>query len=277
MAYPQVDGGVHAAAHRRDVLAGWALGVLAALVVTNAVAAGATEPEPAEAQIKHILRLNPNPAQGAEIFGYCAGCHGAQSEGLPAGWAPIIAGQHARYLVKQLIAYRSSQRWDPRMEPIAKGHGLRDDQDVADVVAYLAALEGEWGRDSHSISSVEASGYYGSHCRSCHGKDGSGDDTHFVPRIGGQDFAYVLRQLHDVVDGRRPNMRRQHYAALASLDVRQLVNLSRFVATLGAAAEDSVPTELNSGVRPALNGRSLVVSHATEPEARFTRDWLSLR
>lgn len=67
----------------------------------------------------------------------CVGCHGAQGEGMAT--FPRIAGQHADYLVKQLVVF---QRTDERPEgSIMKtvAHALSR-QDIEDVAAYAQTL-----------------------------------------------------------------------------------------------------------------------------------------
>ena len=198
-------------------------------------------------EVNAVLRLTANPTRGAEIFSRCAGCHAAQSNGLPEGWVPNINGQHPRYLAKQLIDYRHSVRWDARMGPAAKGHGLRGSQDVADVVAFLAAQPADWSTaDEYPLAAKEDGKFYRSHCSSCHGLNGGGNNSRYVPRIAGQDFTYLLRQMHDVVDGRRPNMSRGHLKPLENLDVVQLVGLSCYVAHLGEGNAQAEAPELST-------------------------------
>lgn len=226
------------------------VGFAAVAMLAAASAASETTGE-LRREVDAVLRLTPDSARGAEIFSYCAGCHTAPSSGLPEGWVPNIQGQHPRYLAKQLIDYRHSVRWDARMEPVAKGHGLRGSQDVADVVAFLAAQPADWsGSDEHSARATEDSKFYRSHCSSCHGLTGRGNNSRYVPRIAGQDFAYLLRQMHDVVDGRRPNMRREHLRVLEGLDVVQLVSLSSYISHLGEG-----DGELNAPELTTLNVR----------------------
>jgi cytochrome c553 len=67
----------------------------------------------------------------------CSGCHGTRGEGN--GAFPRIAGQHADYLVKQLVVF---QRTDARpegsiMKTVAHELSARDIEDVA---AYLQAM-----------------------------------------------------------------------------------------------------------------------------------------
>ncbi len=67
----------------------------------------------------------------------CAGCHGAQGQG--AATFPRIAGQHADYLVKQLVVF---QRTDERPEGAVMkvvAHGLTPD-DIENVATYLQAM-----------------------------------------------------------------------------------------------------------------------------------------
>jgi cytochrome c553 len=234
---------------------------VAMLVAASAAASGA--PEGLRREVNAVLRLTPNAARGAEIFSYCAGCHTTQSNGLPEGWVPNISGQHPRYLAKQLIDYRHSVRWDARMEPVAKGHGLRGSQDVADVVAFLAAQPADWSAsDEHSTVVTEDSKFYQNHCSSCHGLTGGGNNSRYVPRIAGQDFAYLLRQMHDVVDGRRTNMRRGHLRVLEGLDVVQLVSLSAYVSRLGEGGGVLNAPEVTS---LNLRRRSFPVGELFEP------------
>ena len=67
----------------------------------------------------------------------CAGCHGAQGQGVAT--FPRIAGQHADYLVKQLIVF---QRTDERPEGAVMkvvAHDLTR-EDIENVATYLQAM-----------------------------------------------------------------------------------------------------------------------------------------
>ena len=245
---------------RRQALA-WLLGVIASLGLVSAAADEASYRPDTQRDVEEVARLKANPVRGAELFSYCAPCHGTQANGLPEGWAPQITGQHPRYLTKELLDYRRSVRWDARMQPIAKGHALRGMQDIADVVSFLAAQApmGD-GTADNAPAGPEVKQFYRAQCSRCHGRSGSGDNLRIVPRIAGQDFAYLLRQMHDVVDGRRPNMRRQHFKALADLDVQELVRLARYVSHL------STNDESGSG--------ELTTTDGMWPEVRMAaREW----
>ena len=83
-------------------------------------------------------------AQGKQIFvegvpgrqiPACASCHGAQAQGN--GPFPRLAGQHAPYLLKQLLVIQSALRTAPVMHGVIKD--LTRDQMQA-VVAYLESV-----------------------------------------------------------------------------------------------------------------------------------------
>ena len=66
----------------------------------------------------------------------CAACHGENGVPTDAKTIPIIWGQQQSYLVKQLHDYRSGDRDDPIMSPIAKQLAQ---EDLRKIAAYFAA------------------------------------------------------------------------------------------------------------------------------------------
>lgn len=69
----------------------------------------------------------------------CAGCH--QADGRGNARFPRLAGQHAAYVQRQLLAYKSGRRaTDPLMTTV--GRRLRNDE-IEAVAAYVAAMPGK--------------------------------------------------------------------------------------------------------------------------------------
>jgi len=66
----------------------------------------------------------------------CAACHGAEGISSNPLW-PNLAGQHAAYTVKQLKAFKSGERKDPVMSPMAMP---LSDQDMENLAAYFEQL-----------------------------------------------------------------------------------------------------------------------------------------
>jgi len=173
------------------------------------------------------IRSKPDVERGAALFETCATCHGANGGGAIDGSIPRIAGQHFRVIVKQLVDYRHDKRWDPRMERYADRHLLGNAQALADVAAYVSQLDRRMPRGvGFGAYTQRGNQIYAAQCRSCHGVGGEGNEKDLIPRVAGQHYEYVLRQMYDAVDGRRPNFSRSHVRLLSKLDRDDLVGLA---------------------------------------------------
>ena len=216
---------------RLPVCSAWLL----ALTVTAAYAAPADPPD-AKQELREVYKLTPSVGRGAELFRNCVTCHGTAGNGLPQGDVPAIAQQHQRVIAKQLIDYRHAERWDPLMEEVVSRHGLSSAQDVADVAAYVAAQRRDnaqtgLGDGKHVDLGARL---YLRDCSGCHGADGEGNGVLLVPRLAGQHYKYVLRQLHDTLEQRRPNMPPPHPQLFDPLQVDELTGLADYLARLQA-------------------------------------------
>lgn len=90
-------------------------------------AIGAQEGDPAAGQVKAIP---------------CMGCHGISgySNVYPSYHVPRVGGQHAKYLVAALKAYKSGDRGHKTMQ--AQSASLSE-QDMADIAAYFSQTKPE--------------------------------------------------------------------------------------------------------------------------------------
>jgi cytochrome c553 len=168
-------------------------------------------------------RAQPDLGHGSELFVQCVACHGANGAGEENGSTPRIAGQHNSVLLKELVDFRHGKRWDFRMEEQAKRHFLDSPQDIADVAAYVSRLDGGGRRGmGEGIHAVDGARIFGARCASCHGPSGAGNARNAVPRLGGQHYAYLMRQMYDAVDGRRPTLQLVHPRKIEPLDFEQV-------------------------------------------------------
>lgn len=125
------------------------------------------------------------------------------------------------------------------MEIIAGRHVLRSSQDIVDVASYAAALTPVPPRAVGSGEDlVRGETLYESRCEACHGRGGEGSNARFVPRLAGQDYDYLLRQLHDAIDGRRPTLKGTHAKLLRPFDAADLEALADYLSRR-LHAEDS--------------------------------------
>jgi cytochrome c553 len=181
--------------------------------------------------LREILTLRPDPAEGQVRYeASCVACHQAEGGGVPDGSVPAVAGQHAAVLVKQLVDFRDARRWDPRMEHFADRYHLEDGQDVANVAAYVASLRRSTGGavGTGEFLDVGAQAYLRL-CASCHRPIGQGHAARFVPRLASQHYGYLVRQLQDSVEGRRPNMAGAHASLVSALDWQQIQGIADYL------------------------------------------------
>ncbi|NOX77129.1 MAG: cytochrome c [Gammaproteobacteria bacterium] len=72
-------------------------------------------------------------AAGAQKTRTCQVCHGKGGHSTNSAY-PVLAGQHAKYIRKQLRAFRAGTRKDPIMNGMA---APLSDQDIEDVAAFF--------------------------------------------------------------------------------------------------------------------------------------------
>jgi cytochrome c553 len=206
-----------------------------------ALAAAAT---PTGRDLAQATRARPDLEHGAQLFTQCVACHGANGGGMESGETPRIAGQYVSVLLKQLVDFRQGKRWDFRMEERAKDHYLKTPQDLADVAAFVAELDGGSRRGlGDGIHADDGARIFGSRCASCHGPSGVGNAQDAVPRLAGQHYAYLMRQMYDAVDGRRPAMPRVHPRKLEPLDFEQVRAVADYLSRIEWDAGPPVPAQ----------------------------------
>ncbi len=201
------------------------------IVFVGALPMAVRAAESASREVAEAVRARPNLDRGAELFRACAACHGTTGNGADDGSVPRIAGQHFRVLVRQLVDYRHETRWDIRMEHYAGRGLLTNSQAIADVAGYAAQLARDAPRNVGDGQQVRhGSQVYAQRCSECHGQRGEGDDLSMIPRLAGQHYEYLLRQMYDAVDGRRPNFSPDHIKLLARLQRDDLMGVADFLA-----------------------------------------------
>jgi cytochrome c553 len=189
----------------------------------------------ARRELLEALRARPNSDHGAELFRNCAICHGPAGGGTFDGGVARIGGQHFSVIAKQLVDYRHDRRWDIRMEHFADRHLLADAQAIADVASYVTRLSIEVPPgvgDGELIGRGTA--VYAQRCQYCHGRSAGGDEKAMIPRLAGQHYEYLMRQIYDGIDGRRPNFSAAHVRLFARLDRDDIVGLADYLSRLSS-------------------------------------------
>jgi len=196
---------------------------LSALISVSAMAAETKAP------------AKPDLAKGAEkATQVCVACHTADgSRGSPAN--PILQGQHAEYLVKQLVEFKAGKRANPIMSGMA---GALTDDDMKNLAAFynsktakpgfakdkaLVALGEKIYRGGIAAKQVPA-------CAGCHSPTGAGIPAQY-PRVGGQHADYAEAQLVAFRSGARGNSA-QMTAIAARMSDKEIKAVADYVAGL---------------------------------------------
>jgi cytochrome c553 len=82
-----------------------------------------------------------DPERGARLYGRdCATCHGRRGEGDAARFVPVLAGQHYRYLLRQIRAIAGGRRQNAHPSMIERT-ATYSDADLQAVVDHASRLE----------------------------------------------------------------------------------------------------------------------------------------
>lgn len=153
------------------------------------------------------LRASADAKRGAATYKLCHGCHKAGGVGSSDGLYPRLAGQHDTVLIKQLVDIRLGRRDNPTMFPFASEREIGT-QDVADLAVYLSRLptppdNAKGSGNAKALARGEK--LFAKDCVNCHGKKGQGIAEKFYPRLAGQHFPYLQKEIRNIAKGTRRN------------------------------------------------------------------------
>ncbi|MEA3640945.1 MAG: c-type cytochrome [Lamprobacter sp.] len=142
-----------------------------------------------------------NAEKGKEKAGQiCQACHGLDGNGVPGQpvW-PKLAGQHPRYIYKQLQNFKNNDRWNAQMTPMAMP---LSDEEMRNLAAYYSSLPQSGGAAEEALVAKGERIYRAGNpetgvpaCSGCHGPAGLGSNLARFPRIAGQHSEYTAQTL----------------------------------------------------------------------------------
>jgi cytochrome c553 len=197
----------------------------AGLALAAGLATASTAPKPA---------FKADVAKGQQLATACMACHTADgTRGAPAN--PIIAGQHAAYIVKQLGEFKSGKRKNAVMQGMA---APLSEEDMRHIAAFYASKSAKPGaaKSKDTVAQGEAIWRGGiltkgvPACAACHGPAGSGIPAQY-PRIGGQHADYTEAQMLAFRSGARGNSA-QMQAIADKMNDAEIKAVSDYVAGL---------------------------------------------
>ncbi len=169
----------------------------------------------------------------------CAACHGADGNATTLPEYPKLAGQHPKYLEKQLRELKlgmSSGGSEGRMSAVMSPMAMPlSDEDIADLAAFYASQPATPVAATEESIELGSKLYMGgdvergiSACTACHGPRGEGTELSGFPRISSQNPAYIKQQLEMFRSGERNNdlngMMRDVAMKLTDADIEALSN-----------------------------------------------------
>ncbi len=187
---------------------------------------------PAIAVLALGLAASRAPAQDAEAgrkkSEACAACHGpdgrAQNPALP-----ILAGQTARYLYLQLKDFKEERRASPEMAPVVAPLTREDMLDLAAFYAAQSPGVSGFKADAAKVARGRAKAAE-TLCTMCHLGGFKGQNE--VPRVAGQHYEYVLRQLKAFKTGQRKNDAGTMTSVASGLSDADIDALAQYIANL---------------------------------------------
>jgi sulfide dehydrogenase cytochrome subunit len=180
----------------------------------------------------------------------CGGCHGTL--GVSAGLSmPSLAGQSKEYFISAMKKYRSGERPSTVMGRLAKGYSDAEIEAMAAFYARMKPSPAKEAADARLAEKGRAVFYkqckvchldrgplwrqihrnrdFDGTCRHCHADYGN-DGAETTPFIASQWPRYLVLQLEEFKDGRRP-MSRTKASRLKSLSEEDIEAVASFYAS----------------------------------------------
>jgi cytochrome c553 len=186
--------------------------------------------------ISGVVQASPPAASGSRLYAPCVVCHQPNAWGSPDGAIPSLAGQQKRYLEKQLAVFRSGARQDTAMQIVTAHATFGDQHNIVGVSGYLAGLAANpdpvKGSGEHLRVGQEIFAHI---CAACHGVDGLGDSGNRVPRIAGQHYPYLRRQIEAAAGLHKDLAPPEMTSALRGMRPQEKDALADYISRLGGA------------------------------------------
>jgi cytochrome c553 len=158
----------------------------------------------------------------------CVACHGANGNSTQPQF-PVLAGQTARYIYLQLKDFKEGRRTEPQMDPFVKDLSR---QDMFDIAAFFAAQKPAplaFKPDPAKAARGKAKADE-TLCTMCHLGGFLGQNE--IPRVAGQQYEYIIKQMRDFKTGKRTNDAGNMASVAKTLSEQDIENLGHYLAGL---------------------------------------------
>lgn len=166
------------------------------------------------------------PPEKAQV---CAACHTITGNSTSPTY-PILAGQNFRYLYLELQDFKAARRrHDPSMDPIV---ATLSSDDILALAQWFSRQKPEPTGFMPDPVKVAAGRKKADEllCAMCHHGGFTGQNE--IPRVAGQHYAYVKKQIEDFRAKRRTNDAGNMTSVASTLTDADIDNLAQYVANL---------------------------------------------
>jgi cytochrome c553 len=175
-----------------------------------------------------IAQYVPEAPKKPAKLAVCATCHGEDGNSTVPQY-PILAGQSWRYIYIELKDFKAGRRKDPQMSPMAAN--LTNDEMMAFGNWFAAQKHKPTGfkADPAKVAAGKAKADEVL-CAMCHLGNFSGQNE--IPRVAGQRYEYVVKQLRNFKAKTRTNDAGNMTSVAGTLSDADIENLAQFAASL---------------------------------------------
>ncbi|HSV17984.1 MAG TPA: c-type cytochrome [Casimicrobiaceae bacterium] len=158
----------------------------------------------------------------------CAACHGETGNNDNPQY-PVLAGQSARYIYTELQDFKAGRRHDPNMDPVAQALSREDMLALADYFSKQKQAPSPFKADPQKVARGKAKADEVL-CTMCHLGGFVGQNE--IPRVAGQHYEYIKKQLSDFKARRRTNDAGNMTSVASTLSDQDIEDLAQYVTTL---------------------------------------------
>jgi len=158
----------------------------------------------------------------------CVACHGPAGKSTDPMY-PVLAGQTSRYLYLQMRDFQEGRRGDPQMGPMAKDLTRDEMREISDYFAKQKPPAQTFKVDPAKAKLGRAKADE-TLCTMCHLGGFAGQNE--IPRVAGQHYAYIVKELSDFKTRKRTNDAGNMTSVAATLSDDDIDNLAQYIANL---------------------------------------------
>jgi cytochrome c553 len=158
----------------------------------------------------------------------CESCHGPLGNSTN-GLYPVLAGQTFRYIYTELRDFQAKRRNDPVMSPMAADLSADEAQALAQYFAAQKPVATGFKPDPARAAKGEKIAT-AALCTMCHLGGFAGQNE--IPRVAGQQYDYVVKQLRDFKAKTRTNDGGNMTSVTSTMSDADIVDVANYVAGL---------------------------------------------